>query len=930
MEIKDTLNLPKTDFPMKANLSKKEVDRLKKWSEQKIYHLIREKFQECPKYILHDGPPYANGHIHIGTALNKILKDIVVKIKTMEGYNAVFIPGWDCHGLPIEHQVMQEIGKRGENLSKNQIRKLCRNFADKYINIQRDEFKRLGVFGDWDNPYLTMSYEYEATIIRELGKFIRNGGVYKGLKPVYWCTSCETALAEAEVEYFDHKSPSIFVKFPLIFPLPERIQKLQQFENISIVIWTTTPWTLPANLAVCLHPDFEYCAVNVNEEILIIAKELLTNVMMVLGIDRYQIIEIFSGEELEGIRLMHPFMDRESPVILGEHVTLEQGTGCVHTAPGHGQEDYEIGLRYGLDVYNPVDSKGRFVPDLKFFGGMEVWKANRPINDKLKKEGYLLKEDEVSHSYPHCWRCKNPIIFRATSQWFISMEKNNLRKKALEKIRGVEWIPSWGEERIYSMIEDRPDWCISRQRAWGVPITVFHCKNCGEILASQEISEHIAKLVEKSGADVWFERNEKELIPEGSRCPSCNHEEFNKEEDILDVWFDSGVSHAAVLKNKRDLEWPADMYLEGSDQHRGWFHSSLLASVGTEGEAPYESVLTHGYVVDGEGKKMSKSAGNVIAPDQVIDKYGAEILRLWVSSENYREDIRISDEILMRLSEAYRRIRNTCRYILGNLYDFDPKSHMVSYNELPHLDRLMLHRLQKLIDRIRKAYASYEFHVFFHAFHNFCTVDLSAFYLDILKDRLYTSRKKSKERRAAQTTIYEILLRMLQLMAPVLSFTTEEVWEYLPSFDDKERSIHLSRFPDVNQDYIDNELEKRWELILDVRGEIYKVLEIARKDKLIGHSLDACVDLYVPPHILQQIKDYSEELRSICIVSCLNMNEDKNFPKDIFMSDLIKGLGVSVFPSKGKKCERCWIISETVGKEKDYPTICERCISNIK
>lgn len=487
-----------------------------------------------------------------------------------------------------------------------------------------------------------------------------------------------------------------------------------------------------------------------------------------------------------------------------------------------------------------------------------------------------------------------------------------------------------GEERIYSMIEDWPDWCISRQRAWGVPITVFHCKNCGEILASQEIFENIARLVEESGADVWFERNEKELLPEGSCCSSCNHEDFKKEEDILDVWFDSGVSHAAVLKNKRDLGWPADMYLEGSDQHRGWFHSSLLASVGTIGEAPYESVLTHGYVVDGEGKKMSKSAGNVVAPDEVINKYGAEILRLWVSSENYREDIRISDEILMRLSEAYRRIRNTCRYILGNLYDFDPKSHMVSYKELFHLDRLMLHRLQKLIDRIRKAYAAYEFHVFFHSFHNFCAVDLSAFYLDVLKDRLYTSRKESKERRAAQTTIYEILRTMLQLMAPVLSFTAEEVWEYLPSFDDKEKSVHLSRFPDVNQDYIDNELEKQWELILEVRGEIYRALEIARKDKLIGHSLDACVDLYVPSHILKQFQDHSDELRSICIISCLNIKEDKNFPKEIFMSDLIKGLGASVSPSKGKKCERCWVINETVGENKGYPTLCKRCISNIK
>ena len=931
MEVKDSLNLPKTDFPMKANLSQKEVEILDRWSKQGIYQLIRENFKDRPKYILHDGPPYANGHIHLGTSLNKILKDILVKIKTMEGYNAVYIPGWDCHGLPIEHQVGKELGKKKDGMSKSEIRKLCREFAKKFINIQREEFKRLGVLGDWDNPYLTMSYDYEATIVRELGKFLGNGGVYRGLKPVYWCTSCETALAEAEVEYFDHNSPSIFVKFPLISDslIKEKFPSLSD-QKTSIVIWTTTPWTLPANLAVCLHPDFEYSAVKAGGEVMIVAKEMLANVMMALGITEYQILETFPGKEMEKAKCQHPFMERESLVILGEHVTLEQGTGCVHTAPGHGQEDYEIGLKYGLDVYNPVDSRGRFVSDMKFFGGMPVWKANRSINDKLKEDGYLLKEGEMSHSYPHCWRCKSPIIFRATSQWFISMEKNDLRKKALEKIREVEWIPSWGEERIYSMIEERPDWCISRQRAWGVPITVFHCDKCGELLASEEISEHIAKLVEKSGADVWFEKDVKELLPEGASCSSCGGREFRKEEDILDVWFDSGVSQAAVLKRREGLEWPADMYLEGSDQHRGWFHSSLLASVGTVGEAPYRAVLTHGYTVDGEGKKMSKSAGNVTAPEEVIKRYGAEILRLWVSSENYREDIRISDEILKRLSEAYRRIRNTCRYILGNLYDFDPSINAVSYQDMPELDRLMLHRLQNLIERIRKAYTSYEFHVFYHAFHNFCAVDLSSFYLDILKDRLYTSKKDSRERRAAQTAIYEILKTMLQLMAPVLCFTAEEVWDYLPAFDGKKESVHLAQFPDVNDEYVDDRLEKRWELILEVRGEIYKVLEVARKEKVIGHSLDASIDLYVPSEIMEKIQGYSEDLRAICIVSSLSIKEEKDLPEEAYFSDVVKGLGVSVSPAKGEKCERCWIFDQSVGEDKGYPTFCKRCVSNVK
>ncbi|MBI3815405.1 MAG: isoleucine--tRNA ligase, partial [Nitrospinae bacterium] len=636
MDYKTTLNLPQTDFPMKANLSQKEPEILKKWEAMDLYRKIRETRKGKPKYTLHDGPPYANGHIHQGHALNKILKDIIIKIKTMEGYDAPYIPGWDCHGLPIEHQVDKELGPKKKTMEKHQIRKLCRQYADKYFKIQREEFKRLGILGEWENPYLTMNYSYEAAIVRELGKIMENGGVYKGLKPIHWCPTCKTALAEAEVEYEDHESPSIYVKFPLKINGKDKFSSLEQ-KDTSVVIWTTTPWTLPANLAIALNPAYKYGAADTGEEVLIMAIDLMEAAMDKFGFVDYEIIDTFEGSELEGLKAEHPFMDRESPLILGDHVTLEQGTGLVHTAPGHGQEDYEMGLKYGLDIYNPVDNEGRFVPELPYFGGMKVWEANKAINDMLKEDGYLLKEEKISHSYPHCWRCKNPVIFRATPQWFISMEKNDLRKKALDEIKKVEWIPSWGQERIYQMVENRPDWCISRQRSWGVPITVFYCTKCKETIFNREICEHAANMMEKDGADVWFEKDIKDLMPHGIKCHKCGSSDFEKEMDILDVWFDSGVSYT-VVENSSDLSFPSDLYLEGSDQHRGWFHSSLLTSVSIKNRAPYKSVLTHGYVVDGQGRKMSKSLGNVIAPQEVIEKYGAEVLRLGGASENYRDD----------------------------------------------------------------------------------------------------------------------------------------------------------------------------------------------------------------------------------------------------------------------------------------------------
>ncbi|MGD2126275.1 MAG: isoleucine--tRNA ligase, partial [Desulfobacteraceae bacterium] len=672
MDYKETLNLPKTDFPMKANLVKREPDMIEKWDREKLYHRMRETSKGRKRYMLHDGPPYANGHIHMGTAFNKVLKDIIIKSRQMAGFDAPYVPGWDCHGLPIEHKVDTELGAKKTEMSLAEIRQYCRKYAEKYIDIQRNEFKRLGVLGEWERPYLTMAFPYEATIVREFSKFALDGSIYKSKKPIYWCTSCQTALAEAEVEYGEHSSPSIFVKFPMISDLSHDYPSLKGKE-VSVVIWTTTPWTIPANLAIALHPGLDYVAVDTgNDQVLILAKGLMDICMNSFGIETYRVIEAFKATKLEKLKAKHPLYDKESLIVLASYVTLDAGTGCVHTAPGHGREDYDTGLEYNLDVYSPVDNAGRFTDDVPFFAGLEVFEANSIINQKLDELGVLLKEEPITHEYPHCWRCKNPVIFRSTEQWFISMEKTGLRKNALRAIKEVAWIPSWGQDRIYGLIENRPDWCISRQRAWGVPITVFYCLGCRKMVISEKIIDHVIQLVEKSGADIWFLEPEENLLPPGTSCPDCGSSRFKKETDILDVWFDSGVSYAAVMEFRDDLDSPSDLYLEGSDQHRGWFHSSLLCSVGTRGKAPYKSVLTHGFVVDGAGKAMHKSAGNVISPEQLIRNYGAEIIRLWVAGEDYRDNIRLSEEILQRLTEAYRRIRNTCRFILGNLYDFDP------------------------------------------------------------------------------------------------------------------------------------------------------------------------------------------------------------------------------------------------------------------
>ncbi len=926
MDYKKTLNLPKTKFPMKANLAQREPQQLAEWEKMGLYDQLRKASAGRQRFILHDGPPYANGHIHMGTALNKILKDFIVRSRQMAGFDAVYVPGWDCHGLPIEHNVEKELGSRKQTMGQAEIRRKCRKYAEKFIDIQRNEFKRLGVLGDWQDPYLTMSYQYEATIARECCSFALDGSLYRSKKPIHWCCSCQTALAEAEIEYADETSPSIFVKFEVADSL-EDVNPALAGRKAAVVIWTTTPWTLPANLAIALHPDFVYAAVDVGaDQLLILAKELVDQCMDTFGYDNYGVVCQFDAAALENKKCRHPLYDRDSLVILAEHVTLDTGTGCVHTAPGHGREDYEVGLRYGLDVYAPVDEQGCFTEDVGYFAGQMVFEANTAINAKLEELGVLLAAEKIEHSYPHCWRCKQPVIFRATSQWFISMEKNGLRQSALEAIDRVSWIPAWGKERIYGMIENRPDWCVSRQRAWGVPITVFTCAKCGALVINQKVVERIYDLFLKNGADVWFEKDISELIPEGLSCPECGGSQLHKETDILDVWFDSGVSHAAVLETRADLHWPADLYLEGSDQHRGWFHSSLLTAVGTRKQAPYKAVLTHGFVVDADGKKMSKSLGNVVAPKEVIDRYGAEILRLWVSASDYRDDIRISDNILRQLVDAYRRIRNTCRFMLGNLSDFDPRTDCVEYEKMEDIDRFALHRLQQLMEKASRAYENFEFHVIHHSLHNFCAVDLSAFYLDVLKDRLYTSAPCSQMRRSAQTAIYHILDALARLMAPILVFTAEEIWRYMPDDGRKEASVHMAGMPQPRPAWTDAELARKWETILEIRSLVTKALEQARADKLIGHSLDASVTVGLDQPRFELLQGYAAKLRSIFIVSQAEMVQGVVEGAQLNHEDQVY---VLVKPAEGEKCQRCWVHDPTVGSDEKHSGICGRCIQQL-
>jgi isoleucyl-tRNA synthetase len=912
---------------MKANLSQREPEMLKFWDDNKIYFKLQEKNRGNGKYILHDGPPYANGNIHIGHALNKILKDIIVKHRSLQGNYSPYVPGWDCHGLPIELQVDKNLGDKKEQVDVLKKRQLCREYASKFVDIQREEFKRLGVFGDWDGPYLTMTYGYEASIVREFFRFVANGSVYKGKKPVHWCPSCVTALAEAEVEYADKESPSVFVRFRVEDEDLARYLPALPGKATYIVIWTTTPWTLPANLALAVNPELTYAAVDNGGEVHIVAEDNLPG-LSEKGVVKGTIILKIPGSALEGMRARHPFIDRESRVILGDFVIVGEGSGIVHIAPGHGEDDYKAGLQYGLDIYAPVDDRGKFTKAVPAFEGQFVFKANESIIETLQEKNALLGRDKIRHSYPHCWRCKKPVIFRATEQWFISMEKNGLQDKSLEEIEETRWIPAWGKDRIHGMVSGRPDWCISRQRTWGVPITLITCEDCGAFVNDAALFDKITGLVEQHGADIWFTMSVEELLGPGCACQKCGSASLKKEMDILDVWFDSGVSHAAVLEQDPRLSWPADMYLEGSDQHRGWFQSSLLASVGTRGTAPYRTVLTHGFTVDGQGKKMSKSLGNVIAPQEIIKANGAEIVRLWVAAEDYRDDIRLSREIISRLTEAYRKIRNTARFILGTTHDFDGKDYSGSLLEI---DRWALSRLQGLIQRVSAAYENFEFHEVFHSLYNFCIVDMSSFYLDILKDRLYTFKKDSPERRSAQWVMGRILMDMTRLMTPILSFTAEEIWKHIPASQkagDVE-SVFLAGFPEASERLLDRELEKKWEKLIRIRDEANKALELRRREKFIGNALEAKLVLHLPEEELSLLRQHQDFLPTLFIVSQVELRPSAGRVQDAYESPDLKGLFISVEKAPGSKCERCWNWSPDVGRFEAHPQVCGKCFQSL-
>ena len=929
-DYKSTLVLPDTKFPMKANLTQREPETLKKWEAEGAYEAMIASGASKGSYILHDGPPYANGNLHLGHALNKILKDIIIKSRNMQGYQAPFVPGWDCHGLPIELKVEQELTAKKKSLPPNVVRKLCREYANKWLDVQRKEFKRLGVFGTWSKPYISMDPAYEAATARELGNFMASGSVARSKKPIHWCSSCRTALAEAEVEYADHTSPSIYVRFKVTDPRLQTIFPRASADNTWIVIWTTTPWTLPDNMAVALHPDFDYALVEADGAHYILAESLLENCRSTFGWMDSGAVAIVKGEALEGIVTRHPFLDRNSPIVLGRHVTLDAGTGCVHTAPGHGREDYDVALQYGLEVLSPIDDSGCFYPAVELVGGKQVFEANPTVIGKLLEEGNLLSEAKVRHSYPHCWRCKSPVFFRATTQWFILMEKNHLRARALDAIRNdVAWIPGWGEERIFSMIENRPDWCISRQRTWGVPIVALLCEGCNEAWFDADWNRDIAERFAKhpTGCDYWFDAPMEEIVPAGLCCPHCGGGAWKKETDILDVWFDSGTSFAAVVEQREECRFPANMYLEGSDQHRGWFHSSLLASIGTRNRPPYKEVLTHGYVVDGEGKKMSKSLGNGIDPQEVIDKHGAEILRMWVASVDYREDIRISDEILNRQVDAYRRIRNTCRYILGNLGDFTPDA-AIPEKDMNPLDRYALHLVSRTHKVIQEAYETYEFHKVFHALHNLCVTDLSAFYLDILKDRLYTELPNGPERRSAQTALWRILLVLITDMAPILSFTAEEVFSHLPDgLRPDVSTVFALKTDNAPTLALSENTCNDWETLLALRAEVTRAIEPMRKAGTIGHALDTAVTLYVDEALAALLQRATSDLRSILIVSQLAVKPLSEAPEEAIRAIDPAGLAIGVSRAAGEKCARCWIYSTELGTNPAHPQVCPRCTS---
>jgi isoleucyl-tRNA synthetase len=928
-EIKNTLNLPKTSFSMKANLPHREPVMLKHWEDIDIYGKIRAARAGCPSYVLHDGPPYANGAIHMGTAINKILKDMIVKSRNMMGFDAPYLPGWDCHGLPIEIKVDQALGSKKAVMSKVAVRKECRKYAEKYIEVQRKGFKRLEVFGEWSDPYLTMSHAYEAEIARAFGEFVGKGMVYKGQKPVHWCVSCKTALAEAEVEYENHTSPSVYVAFPVISDLSDIDPKLAGGEW-AVIIWTTTPWTLPANLAIAFHRDFEYSVIRIEGKGYIVATELLTAVAKACGWKDPQEVARFRGKVLERRKARHPFIDRESLFVLADYVTLDAGTGCVHTAPGHGYEDYLTGVAYGLDIYCPVDDAGRFVAEVDRFAGELVFDANSKIVNYLRSLGLLLHDEPFDHTYPHCWRCHNPVLFRATPQWFIALDHDGFRQRVLDSIGKVRWIPAWGEERIRNMVKERPDWCISRQRDWGVPIIAFYCEDCGEVLLDKAIIDHVASLFDREGADAWYAHESADLLPAGTVCRKCGSVKFKKELNILDVWFDSGSSHLAALGNRKDLPWPADLYIEGGDQYRGWFQSSLLVGVALRGESPYRASITHGWTLDAQGRAMSKSKGIGVDPNDLVHEQGAEVARLMVSSVNYVEDLRIFDELFDRIKEAYRKIRNTARYMLGNLSNqqdtihprFDVERDRVPYDQMLEVDRWALARTARLIKRCLKNYEDYQFHLVYNALYNFCTVDLSAFYLDILKDRLYTHATRSVSRRSAQTALWHILDALTRLIAPILPFTSEEIFGAMyEGIESKEHpaSVHVLLFPEYAADHDREDLLAEWDRLLEIRQVVSKSLEEFRQTGSIGNSLEARVVLHAAGDMAALLRRHEEDLRYILIVSQAEIVEES-----------AGELKIDVERAQGDKCERCWNYSVEVGKNSALPTICDRCVVHVE
>jgi isoleucyl-tRNA synthetase len=940
-DLKSTLNLPRTAFPMKANLPQNEPRMLAEWEEGRLYHLIQQARVGAPSYVLHDGPPYPTGTIHLGTGLNKILKDMVVKSKTMAGFRAPYVPGWDCHGLPIETQVEKELGGKKRSVPPAEFRRICREFALRYVDQHRRDFKRLGVLGRWEDPYLTMSNGYEACIADTFLTFLEKGYVFRGLKPVYWCMHDRTALAEAEVEYEDHTSPSIWVRYPAV-GLTSPLTK--PGNQLYALVWTTTPWTLPASMALAFKPEFNYIiAADKEGDTYILAEPLLARVAQATGLRFGSTSAQLRGTVFTQVKFQHPFLDRVIPGVLGEHVTLEQGSGIVHTAPGHGAEDFAVGQEYGLETYAPLDDDGRFTEGLPEYKGKNVFEANAAIIELLKSRGALVAESKLQHSYPYCWRCHNPVIFRATEQWFIHLDKGTatipppkapaLRQLALEAIPKVKWTPEWGRERIQDMVAQRPDWCISRQRVWGVPLVIFYCQQCGQQLEDFAALRQVIRWFEKEGADAWYTHSAEELLPQGTTC-RCGSGQWRKESDILDVWFDSGSSHLAVLdppgKPDANLPWPADMYLEGPDQYRGWFQSSLLIGAGVRGGAPYRQVLTHGWTLDEHGRPMSKSLGNVVEPAEICEKWGADLLRLWVGSQDYHSDVRMSENVMVQLSEAYRKIRNTFRFALSNLFDFDPLRDAVADDKLEELDRWMLSRTRRLVSKCLAFYGEFDFHRVYHALYDFCVVDLSAFYFDVLKDRLYTFAPKGCERRSAQTAVYRMATALVRLLAPILVFTAEEIWKHLPQTSEESASVHSALFPKPSEccGFQDDALDARWEHLLEVRNEVLKALEQARNAKAINSALEARVELAASDDLAVLLRDYAAWLPALFIVSQVELTDSPS--SGAVSSGSVPGLEVTVHRARGKKCERCWNYSVRVGESAEYPTVCERCVAALR